>query len=81
MQLAYAAGRRGGTMPAVLNAANEKAVELFLNGKISFVQIPQLIEMACDRHNYVSQPGLDDIIDADTWARQAVLENLLAIAR
>jgi 1-deoxy-D-xylulose-5-phosphate reductoisomerase len=81
MDLAYAAGRRGGTMPAVLNAANEQAVELFLNGKISFVQIPQLIEMACDRHNCVTQPGLDDIIAADTWARQSVAENLLAIAR
>jgi 1-deoxy-D-xylulose-5-phosphate reductoisomerase len=81
MDLAYAAGRRGGTMPAVLNAANEQAVELFLNGKISFVQIPQLIEMACDRHNCVTQPGLDDIIAADTWARQSVVENLLAIAR
>jgi 1-deoxy-D-xylulose-5-phosphate reductoisomerase len=81
MQLAYAAGRRGGTMPAVLNAANEQAVELFLNGKITFVQIPQLIEMACDRHNCVTQPGLDDIIAADIWARQSVVENLLAIAR
>lgn len=81
MDLAYAAGRRGGTMPAVLNAANEQAVELFLNGKITFVQIPQLIEMACDRHNCVTQPGLDDIIAADTWARQSVVENLLAIAR
>ncbi len=81
MDLAYAAGRRGGTMPAVLNAANEQAVELFLNGKISFVQIPQLIEMACDRHNCITQPGLDDIIAADTWARQSVVENLLAIAR
>jgi 1-deoxy-D-xylulose-5-phosphate reductoisomerase len=81
MDLAYAAGRSGGTMPAVLNAANEQAVELFLNGKISFVQIPQLIEMACDRHNCIAQPGLDDIIAADTWARQSVVENLLAIAR
>jgi 1-deoxy-D-xylulose-5-phosphate reductoisomerase len=81
MQLAYAAGRRGGTMPAVLNAANEQAVELFLNGKITFVQIPQLIEMACDRHKCVTEPGLDDIIAADTWARQSVAEDLLAIAR
>lgn len=81
MQLAYAAGRQGGTMPAVLNAANEQAVEQFLNGKITFVQIPQLIEMACDRHNCITQPDLDDIIAADAWARQTVVENLLSSAR
>jgi len=79
MQLAYAAGRKGGTMPAVLNAANEQAVELFLTEKIGFTQIPQLIEIACDRHNYTSQPDLEDILDADRWARQAVLEQVMAI--
>jgi len=79
MQLAYAAGRKGGTMPAVLNAANEQAVELFLTEKIGFTQIPQLIEITCDRHNYTSQPGLEDILDADRWARQAVLEQVMAI--
>ena len=75
MQLAYAAGRAGGSMPAVLNAANEQAVALFLEEKIQFLQIPQLIEKVCDRHqnHNLSTPNLDDIIAADNWARQATV--------
>lgn len=75
MQLAYAAGRAGGSMPAVLNAANEQAVDLFLNEKIRFLDIPRLIERVCDRyqvHNHPT-PGLEDILVADQWARQEVL--------
>ena len=75
MQLAYAAGRAGGSMPAVLNAANEQAVALFLEEKIQFLDIPKLIEKTCDKyqaHNCES-PGLDDILAADKWARQEVL--------
>lgn len=75
MQLAYAVGRAGGAMPAVLNAANEQVVELFLEDKIRFLDIPRLIETACDRfqsHNR-SDPSLEDIIAADQWARQEVL--------
>ncbi|ARV57261.1 1-deoxy-D-xylulose-5-phosphate reductoisomerase [Nostocales cyanobacterium HT-58-2] len=74
MQLAYAAGRVGGCMPAVLNAANEQAVALFLEERIRFLDIPRLIEQTCDRyqvHNCFS-PTLDDIIAADSWARQEV---------
>ncbi|MGB8688881.1 MAG: 1-deoxy-D-xylulose-5-phosphate reductoisomerase [Microcoleus sp.] len=75
MQLAYAAGRAGGSMPAVLNAANEQAVALFLEEKIQFLDIPKLIEMACDKHQQdnCQSPGLDDILAADKWARQEVL--------
>ncbi|NJK37225.1 MAG: 1-deoxy-D-xylulose-5-phosphate reductoisomerase [Oscillatoriales cyanobacterium SM2_3_0] len=74
MQLAYGAGRAGGSMPAVLNAANEQAVALFLAEKIQFLEIPQLIEQVCDRHQVdnCSQPALEDIIHADQWARQEV---------
>ncbi len=74
MKLAYAAGRAGGTMPAVLNAANEQAVALFLEEKIRFLDIPRLIEEVCDRHqaHLQAQPSLDDILAADQWARQAV---------
>lgn len=76
MQLAYAAGRAGGLMPAVLNAANEQVVALFLSEKIGFLDIPRLIETVCDR--FTSQntpkPSLDDILAADQWARQAVLD-------
>ncbi len=75
MQLAYAAGRAGGSMPAVLNAANEQAVALFLEEKIQFLDIPKLIEKACDKHRLdnCESPGLDDILAADQWARQEVL--------
>lgn len=76
MQLAYDAGRAGGSMPAVLNAANEQAVALFLDEKIQFLDIPRLIESACDRHqaDNCATPSLDDIRAADRWARQEVLE-------
>ena len=76
MQLAYAAGRAGGTMPAVLNAANEQAVALFLEEQVHFLDIPRLIERVCDRHrvDLTSNPSLDDVLAIDTWARQAVQE-------
>lgn len=75
MKLAYSAGRAGGSMPAVLNAANEQAVALFLAEKIGFLDIPKLIEGVCDRHQIdnCAHPTLEDILAADTWARQEVL--------
>ncbi|PZU93708.1 MAG: 1-deoxy-D-xylulose-5-phosphate reductoisomerase [Pseudanabaena sp.] len=77
MDLAYAAGRAGGTMPAVLNAANEQVVELFLQEKIRYVQIADLIKYVCDRHSHVTKPELEDILEADQWARQAVIEQVM----
>jgi 1-deoxy-D-xylulose-5-phosphate reductoisomerase len=76
IDLAYAAGRAGGSMPAVLNAANEQAVALFLAEQISFLDIPKAIEKVCDRHrvDFNLTPSLDDILAADLWARQMVLE-------
>jgi 1-deoxy-D-xylulose-5-phosphate reductoisomerase len=76
MGLAYAAGRAGGTMPAVLNAANEQAVALFLEERIPFLAIPQLIEQTCERHGPErrSEPSLDDILAVDAWARHQVCE-------
>ena len=76
MDLAYAAGRAGGTMPAVLNAANEQAVALFLEEQIHFLDIPKLIDVVCDRHrvDLTANPSLDDVLAIDTWARQAVHE-------
>ncbi len=75
MQLAYSAGRAGGSMPAVLNAANEQAVALFLKEKIGFLDIPRYIESVCDRHqaDNCPNPSLDDIVAADQWARQQVV--------
>ncbi len=74
MKLAYAAGRAGGTMPAVLNAANEAAVALFLEEKIPFLRIPQLLEQVCEQHQPMADPRLADIVAVDGWARQAVAE-------
>jgi 1-deoxy-D-xylulose-5-phosphate reductoisomerase len=78
MELAYAAGRAGGTMPAVLNAANEQVVELFLQERIRYVEIADLIKHVCDRHNCISNPELEDILEADKWARNAVVEQIMA---
>jgi 1-deoxy-D-xylulose-5-phosphate reductoisomerase len=76
IELAYAAGRAGGSMPAVLNAANEQAVALFLAEKIHFLDIPKVIEKVCDKHRADNNltPSLDDILAADVWARKMVLE-------
>ncbi len=62
-------------MPAVLNAANEQAVALFLEEKIGFLDIPRCIERVCDRHQADNRPtpSLDDIVAADKWARQEVV--------
>jgi 1-deoxy-D-xylulose-5-phosphate reductoisomerase len=75
MGLAYAAGRAGGCLPAVLNAANEQAVALFLDEKIRFLDIPRLIEQTCDRYQSQNRatPSLEDILAADKWARQDLL--------
>ena len=78
MELAYAAGRAGGTMPAVLNAANEEAVAQFLEERIHFLDIPEVIEAACERHkpDLQRQPNLDDVLAVDAWARKAVQEQV-----
>jgi 1-deoxy-D-xylulose-5-phosphate reductoisomerase len=82
MRLAYAAGRAGGSMPAVLNAANEQVVALFLDEKIQFLDIPKCIEFVCDRHQHDNQqnPTLDDILNADEWARKEVFAALEKVA-
>jgi 1-deoxy-D-xylulose-5-phosphate reductoisomerase len=70
LRLAMEAGRSGGTCPAVLSAANEIAVELFLADRIKFNQIPNLMERVLEQHQPTSVPTLEDIIAADDWARE-----------
>ena len=67
-------------MTAVLNAANEQAVALFLEEKIHYLDIAKVIEKVCDRHqkDLNSTPGLDDILAVDQWARTAVTEQVAA---
>ncbi|CAI5975553.1 unnamed protein product [Closterium sp. NIES-64] len=71
MDLSYAAGRAGGTMTGVLSAANEQAVEMFLDDKIHYLDICRVIEGTCDRHrnDLVLAPSLEDIVHFDQWAR------------
>jgi 1-deoxy-D-xylulose-5-phosphate reductoisomerase len=70
LDLAYRALRTGGTAPAVLNAANEVAVEAFLNNSIAFHEIPQIIESVLDAHTPQEASDLDGILKADAWARE-----------
>ncbi|WP_320674752.1 1-deoxy-D-xylulose-5-phosphate reductoisomerase [Prochlorococcus sp. MIT 1341] len=76
MELAFTAGRTGGTMPAVLNASNEEAVSQFLQEKIHFLDIPQIIEVVCDLHrqDLVKEPSLADVLNVDKWSRMKVQE-------
>jgi len=69
LKLARRAGDVGGTLPAVLNAANEVAVEAFVNRKINFPQITALVTRVMDAHKVVSRPTLEQILVADAWAR------------
>jgi 1-deoxy-D-xylulose-5-phosphate reductoisomerase len=57
-------------MPAVLNAANEVAVEAFVNRKISFPAISDTVKRAMDEHKVVEHPSLEEILEADGWARK-----------
>jgi len=69
---AYEALARGGTAPTVLNAANEVAVERFLNREIAFSDIPRAVRTALDLHEPVRDPSLEEILEADRWARALV---------
>lgn len=72
VKMAYEAGKTGGTMPTVLNAANEAAVQLFLQEQISFLEIEERVERALASHQPVSEPDLETITSVDAWARQFV---------
>ena len=76
LKLAYRALRTGGTMPAVLNAANEVAVAAFLAEKISFGDIPRLIQSACDAHQVEPALSLNVVLSADQWARNWVGDSI-----
>lgn len=74
LSLAYKAIRIGGTMPAVLNAANEIAVDMFLKEQISFLEIPLVIEKAMKSHQVIENPDIDDILRADSETRELLKE-------
>jgi 1-deoxy-D-xylulose-5-phosphate reductoisomerase len=70
LELARRAGEIGGTLPAVLNAANEVAVEAFVNRELNFVQITDTVRRTMDAHKVIAHPTLDQILESDAWARQ-----------
>lgn len=65
LKLAYQAARQGGSMPTVFNAANEKAVALFLDKRISYLEIPELIGSAMEQHSVIENPGVEQILEAE----------------
>jgi 1-deoxy-D-xylulose-5-phosphate reductoisomerase len=69
LQLARRAGETGGTLPAVLNAANEVAVDSFLKKKINFPQITETVRRVMDAHTVVNHPTLEKLLEVDAWAR------------
>src|SRR6185437_8570537 len=76
LRCAFDVAKRGGTLGAVLNAANEAAVEAFIEGKATFGEISRLVERTIESHRLQTQPSLDDLLEADRWARQSVREAL-----
>ncbi|UTT41765.1 1-deoxy-D-xylulose-5-phosphate reductoisomerase [Exiguobacterium aurantiacum] len=72
LRLAYEAGRAGGSMPTVLNAANEAAVELFLNGEIAFLDIERIVEQAMETHTVIAEPTLEEILQIDRAVREQI---------
>lgn len=80
LKLAYDVIKSGGSYPIVLNGANEAAVELFLKGKIRFMDIPALIKSAMDKHENHVSPSLENIVEIDSWSRRFVHEASLELA-
>lgn len=76
LKLAFAACKAGGTMPAVLNAANEVAVQAFLDNRIPFSGIPRLVNQAMEEHALDPAAELEAILEADTWARRRTEEEI-----
>ncbi len=74
LAFAFKALEKGGTLPAVMNAADEIAVERFLRKEIFYGQISEIIEKVMAKHNNVVNPTLQDILEADEWARKVALE-------
>jgi 1-deoxy-D-xylulose-5-phosphate reductoisomerase len=78
LQYAIEAGKTGGTLPSVLNASNEILVNEFLQGKVSFSQIPLILKQVLDSHELILEPTIEQILDSDSWARKQTKEILLS---
>ena len=71
----------GGTVPAVLNAANEIAVESFLKGRIAFPKIWEIVKRTMESHQNIVNPNLDDVLKADQWAKEKALSMLIQVSK
>ena len=80
IKLAQAAARTGGTMPSVMNAANEEAANSFLRGEVSFLRIPEIVELAMSQHQ-PKPASLETVLEADAQTRQFVRKNIEALQR
>ncbi len=78
LRLAYDALNAGGTAPAVLNAADETAVDLFLSERISFNQITQITDTVLQHHEVIVHPEFQEILNADRWARDIILKEIVS---
>ena len=76
LNLGFEAARVGGTMGAALNAANEVAVDEFLNNRIKFTDISKLVKISMDKHSVIHNPTLEEVMETDNWARQEVYKCL-----
>ena len=81
LNLARRAGETGGTLPAVMNAANEIAVAAFLDGRLRFPDIWHVVEEVMNRHTAIAHPNLDAILEADQWARREAQEYVKSLNR
>jgi 1-deoxy-D-xylulose-5-phosphate reductoisomerase len=81
LSIGYEAARRGGTFGAVVNAADEVAVSAFLDGVIGFDHIPRIISETLRIHRYESNPGVDEVLACDRWARRHASDLVHRIAR
>ena len=72
LKLAYEAFKAGGSMPTVFNAANEKAVSMFLAGKIRFLDIADIIGKAMDAHGVIENPSLEQILETESWCYEFI---------
>jgi 1-deoxy-D-xylulose-5-phosphate reductoisomerase len=81
LKLAYEALKQGGTMPAVLNAANEVAVEAFLQGRIDFDQIPRIVASTMQGHKPIPLREVESVLEADQWAKTKALDFIRKVSR
>ncbi len=77
LRLGYQAAKEGGTIGATLNAANEVAVQAFLDGRIRFTEIASYVEKTINSHHFIKNPCLEDVLTADAWARQEMKKCLM----